>query len=314
MVLIIALGVFWLATGHTSQIHFTHHSMFEGFFKPGSLVSLTAVILTFSGMEIATAHAQDVNNPKQAYPIALILSVLIIFFTMLLGSLAIAIIVPQNELSLVAGIMQAFESFFQFYGIKFLAPVMAICIVIGSLGSVSNWIIAPSRGLFIALQEVNAAKFLHYQNQNQAPSTLLLYQALLVTIITMVFLLMPDVNSSYWYLTVLASQLYMVMYVMMFITAIVARFKFPDIDRPFTIPGGKKGLFFICSLGALVSIFNFIIGFAPPEDINIGDVRNYELALISGLIIMSCPPFFIYWLRNLNTPPALENRMETSSN
>lgn len=299
MGLIIILGIVWLTTGHDLQLTFSAESLMPDFKNPGSLVSLTAVILCFSGMEIATAHAQDVENPQHAYPIALIISVIIIFATMLLGSLAIAIIVPHQQLSLVAGIMQAIQAFFNTYHLGFLIPIMALCITLGTMGSVSNWIIAPNRSLLVALKESDIGHFLHHENKRNAPSSLLITQGILVSLITSIFLFMPNVNSSYWLLTVMASQLYMGMYILMFIAVITLRFKYPTTERPFKIPGGILGVFIIGGFGLIISLFNLFIGFFPPSDLNIGNVRNYEVILISGLVIMSCPPFLMYWLRNL---------------
>ncbi len=299
MGLIILLGIIWVVTGHDLQLTFTTSSFTPNFHDPGSLVSLTAVILCFSGMEIATAHAQDVENPKRAYPIALIISVMIIFTTMLLGSLAIALIVPNQQLSLVAGIMQAIQAFFDTYNLSFLIPIMALCIILGTMGSVSNWIIAPNRGLLVALKESDIAHFLHRENNKNAPSSLLITQGILVSLITSIFIFMPNVNSSYWLLTVMASQLYMGMYILMFVAVVALRLKYPAIERPFKIPGGLPGVLLIGGLGLIISIFNLCIGFFPPSDLDVGSARNYEIILISGIVIMSCPPFFMFWLRNL---------------
>lgn len=300
MTLIIVLGLAWVLTGHTVEISLTKEALTPNFHDPGSLVSLTAVILCFSGMEIATAHAQDVDNPQRSYPIALIISVIIIFTTMLFGSLAIAAIVPNHELSLVAGIMQAIKSFFDAYHLGFLIPIMAICIILGTMGSVSNWIIAPNRGLLVALKEADIAHFLQGENSKKAPSSLLITQGILVTLITSIFIFMPNVNSSYWILTAMASQLYMGMYILMFVAVIYLRIKQPELERPFKIPGGIFGVTLIGCLGLFISIFNLFIGFFPPSDLDTGSIQNYEIILISGLVIMSCPPFILYWLRNFN--------------
>lgn len=299
MGLIIFLGIHWIWTEQPLQISFTAQHLLPSFKDPSLLVSLTAVILTFSGMEIATAHGQDVKNPKRTYPLALIVSVLIIFSTMLLGAISIAIIVPKDDLSLVAGIMQAFNDFFKVYHLTWLTPIIACCIIIGSLGGISNWIMAPSRGLQVALKETELASFLQGENKRHAPTRLLLFQAVLVSLITSLFLFMPNVNSSYWIITVLASQLYMIMYIIMFAAGIYLRYKGAHLERPFKIPGPRNsGMWIVAGVGLLISAFIIVIGFFPPADIDVGNVVTYELLLIGGLILMSAPPFVLYWLQN----------------
>lgn len=297
MVLIISLGFIWFFSGKPIQISFAPEAIMPNWRDPGLLVSLTAVVLTFSGIEIATTHAQDVKNPQRDYPIALLLSVIVIFVTMLLGSLAIAITIPKNELSLVAGIMQAFESFFAAYHLNWLIIAIAMGIIIGSLGSISNWIISPTRGLCIALREENVLHVFHRENKHGAPANLLIAQSVLVTLIAAVFLFMPNVNSSYWVLTVLAAQLYMIMYIIMFAAAMWLRVKHPTLVRPFRVPGGRIGIYVVSGIGILTSVFTLVIGFFPPTDIDVGIQNHYALMLFSGLILMSCPPFLLDWYR-----------------
>ncbi len=150
-------------------------------------------MLSFCGMEIATVHAKDVENPQQAYPRAMLIATLIIVFTLVCGGLAIGIVLPQSEISLVAGIMQAFAAFFAAYHLSFILPFIALTLVIGGMGSVSNWIIAPTRGLLLAAKDGYLPKHLDQQNRFGSPSTLLFYQAILVTLVTIVFLLLPSV-------------------------------------------------------------------------------------------------------------------------
>ena len=102
---------------------------------------------------------------------------------------------------------------------------------------------------------------------------------------------MPSVNASYWLLTALAAQLYMLMYLLMFITAIVLRFKYPETKRPFKIPGGNKGMWIITSMGIIGTLTTLAVSFIPPGNINIGSTLSYETTLIVGLILMCLPPF-----------------------
>ena len=301
MLLIIGLGAFWILAGHPVEISFEFDKMLPSFHDPSLFVSITAVVLCFCGMEIATAHTQDVKNPTRDYPISLILSVIIIFITMFLGSIAIAIIVPQKELSLVAGIMQAFVAFFNAYHWQWMTPIIAIFIIIGSLGSVSNWIIAPSRGLHVALEDAKIAKFLQKKNKHGTPVNLLVYQAVFVTMLSMIFLFMPSINSSYWILTALTAQLYMAMYVLMFFSALRLRHKYPNIKRPFKVPGGMIGIYIVAGLGMMTSLFTIMLGFFPPQGIHVGSLVRYELLLLLGLIVMSSPPFIWYGLKNKRT-------------
>ncbi|BCA94087.1 transporter [Legionella antarctica] len=301
MSLIIGLGVAWITQGNPLQIQFDIPSIVPHLADKSVWVSLTAIIMSFCGIEIATVHANDVKNPQHAFPRALIYSVGIILSTLILGSLAIAVVLPGKDINLVAGIMQAFEAFFTSYHMHWMMPVVAVMLVLGGLGGVSNWIIAPTKGLLVAAEDGNLPEVFQRTNAKGAPVMMLVTQAMIVTILSALFLFMPSVNGSYWLLTALAAQLYMLMYFIMFIAAIKLRLSQPNHIRAFKIPGGMPGMLFVAGIGIVGVVSTLAVSFIPPEGINVGSTARYELTLIVGLILMCSPPFISAWLKSRNT-------------
>lgn len=295
MSLIIGLGVAWITQGNPLQIRFDIPSIVPHLADKSMWVSLTAIMMSFCGIEIATVHANDVENPQHAFPKALIYSVGIILSTLILGSLAIAIVLPGKDINLVAGIMQAFEAFFLSYQMHWMMPIVAVMLVLGGLGGVSNWIIAPTKGLLVAAEDGNLPAAFQRTNAHGAPVVMLVTQALIVTLLSALFLFMPSVNGSYWLLTALAAQLYMLMYFIMFLAALKLRLSEPKHHRPFKIPGGLWGMFFVAGVGIIGVLTTLGVSFIPPADINVGSLLRYELTLILGLLIMCAPPFIGSW-------------------
>jgi glutamate:GABA antiporter len=294
MILIIGLGASWLLSGHPAQIDFSFSSILPNLGDPKMWVSLTGIIMSLCGMEIATIHAQSVKNPAHDFPIALLTSTLILLFTLIFGALAVAIVLPENQMSLVSGIIQTFQTFFYSYNLSWFMPIIAVILVIGSIGGVNNWIIAPTKGLHIATKDGHLPKHFSRSNKHNAPHALLIYQAIIVTLLMLVFFLMPSVNSSYWLLTVMTVQLYMLMYLILFASGIRLRFKYPEQHRPFKIPGKNHlGMLAVASAGILGTLTAFCIGFIPPNSIATGGIMHYESILIIGILLMSAPPFII---------------------
>lgn len=297
MSLIISLGVVWITQGNPLQIQFDVPSIVPHLADQSMWVSLTAIIMSFCGIEIATVHANDVKNPQTAFPKVLIYSVGIILSTLILGSLAIAIVLPQGDINLVAGIMQAFEAFFSSYHMSWMMPIVAVMLVLGGLGGVSNWIIAPTKGLLVAAEDGNLPEAFQRTNAHGAPVVMLFTQATIVTVLSGLFLFMPSVNGSYWLLTALAAQLYMLMYFIMFIAAIKLRFSQPEHPRAFKIPGGILGMLFVAGVGIIGVCATLAVSFLPPEGIDVGSLARYEFTLITGLLLMCLPPFISSWLQ-----------------
>lgn len=297
MVLVILLGSIWLLLKKPIQISITPHSLLPNFHDSTLWISLTGIVLSFCGIEIATVHARDVKNPQRSFPKALFFSTFIIIGTLLAGSLAIALVVPNAQISLVAGNMQAFDVFFKAYHMDWILPLIAVFLVIAGLGSVSNWIIAPTQGLLVAAKEGNLPPTLQKENRKGAPVTILIYQAIIVSILCSVFLLMPSVNGSYWLLTALTSQLYMFMYILMFAAAIRLRYSQPTQERLYKIPGGNLGMWVVAGGGILGSIVTVVVGFFPPTGVQIGSLFRYETILTIGLVVLCLPPFIAYRVR-----------------
>ena len=294
MLCIIGLGCVWYFHHYQHMaLQITPASFLPNIGHTEHIMSITAIGLSLCGIEVATVHTKDVENPKKTFPPALILSAIIIVFTLILGSLAIAAVLPQNKISLVAGIMQAFNAFFTAYHLKWLLPFMAIALVIGGLGAVNNWIIAPARGLMVAAQDHALPKIFTHVNRANAPVSILVGQVVVVGGFCLLYLYFPAVNESYWLLTVLASQLYMVMYAIMFLTCMILRWMLPIDKQAFSIPGGKLGCCIVCGMGLIGVGAIFLAGFVPPPTMHFGSHTHYYQLLITCLVLLSLPPFLL---------------------
>lgn len=296
MVMIIALFAAWIILGHPIQLHFTMASMFPNFSHTENWFALTAIMLGFAGMELATVHIKDVNNPQQTFPKALALSTVIILVTMTLGSLAIACVLPYNKINLVNGTIETFSYFLSVYHLQWLLPIMTILLVIGSLGGIVSWVISPIKGIFQAANHGFLPPFFQKENKHGVPQNLLITQAILVSFVCLAFLLFPGVNASYWLLTALSTQLYMFMYVFMFVSAIALRSKnsYLGDNKNFKIPGGKLGFYTVCLLGLIGCAITIYVGFIPPNGFNIGTTTYYEIIFCTGMLAMIMPILFFY--------------------
>ncbi len=290
---IIGLGCHWFISESPLQIDFSLKSFIPDMSSPEQLVLFAGVLLSFCGMEMSAVHAKDVENPQKNYPKATLISVILILGLSILGVLAIAAVVPKSEISLTAGSMQAFVAFVDAYNLKGLVPWMALLIVIGALASLSTWIVGPSRGLLAAAQSGDLPPTFRQLNPHGMPRPLLILQAGIVTVLSFLFVLMPTVNSAYWILAVLVTQVYLVMYIMMFAAAIKLRYKKPDVPRAYKIPGGNFGMWVVAGMGILSSVFTLIIGFFPPAQIPTGNTAFFVGFLIVGVVVVCLAPSLI---------------------
>lgn len=118
-VLIVVLGIIWFLGGHPLQLHFNQQSFLPSI-DLHSAVLLISVILGYAGMQVASFHIHEVKNPQRDFPKAVLLAALIIIASAVLGTLAIAIVVPGNAIGIVTGIMQALSIFLGAYHLQWL--------------------------------------------------------------------------------------------------------------------------------------------------------------------------------------------------
>lgn len=294
---IIGLGAAWMVMQNPLQIKLGWSHFLPQWHQKQDWVALTAIMTAFLGMELATVHVNDVHEPQKTFPKALFVSVVLILATMIAGSLSIAIVLPHDTIDLVDGVMQAFAHFLSAYHLRFLTPVLTIMILVGSLGGMVNWIISPAKGLLHAGQEGYLPQWLSRENERGVASRVLILQAIIVSLICLAFLLMPSVNGVYWLLTDLSTEVYIMMYVLMFIAAIVLKWCHYMPASGFAIPGGRLGMLVTCLLGLLGCGTTLIVGFFPPKGIDVGSTLYYVGIFSTGITIMLAPVLLLFVYR-----------------
>lgn len=293
---ILVLGLIWFSGNHPLQIHFSTEHLLPNLSETTSWLSLTAIVTSFLGVELASVHIREVHEPQRAFPRALAISVVLVISTIFFGALAIAFVLPKEKISLVNGIADTFSFFLQSFNLVWLLPYIIIMMLIGSFGGMISWIISPTKGLLQAVAKGFLPAFFAKQNANGAPVNLLIIQSLLTSILSLGFLIVPSINSIYWFLTDLSTELYVLMYVLMFIAALTLMNKALTMPGTFKIPGGRIGYVLVCLLGLIGCIIALIIGFLPPGNNNISSHLPYQMifGLTLGIMISPVVIFYLY--------------------
>jgi amino acid transporter len=164
----------------------------------------------------------------------------------------------------------------------------------GAVGSMSTWLLGPCKGLLAAAEMGDLPALFKKTNKRGAPRNLLLVQAGIVSLLSLLFLWMPSINSAYWILLVLTTQLYLLMYLLLFAAVIKLHYKYPHVKRPFRVPGGIIGLWIMGTLGFVSSLISFVIGFFPPQKLAAEGSGWYFGFLAISILILSLLPSVIF--------------------
>lgn len=296
-ILFIIFAVVWLCKHLPIALHFQAHELIPRLGHLNDMSILVSVLVTLVGMEMSSVHANNVRNPRTAYPRAAVISALIILVTFMLTSLAMSILVPPHKIDLINGVIQCLESFSAVVHVNLVGPIL-ILIILGVLAMASTWILGPSRGLQVAAINGEFPEFFAHKNKRDVPSRILCLQGILYTLISSLFVFVPSVASSYWILIALTGELYMLMYFILFFTGLRLRYKYPQVVREYTIPGRwNSGMWLICLLGIVGTVWAFIITFFPPTQFSNLEGGHYVQFLLVSFSIICLLPLLIFMVQ-----------------
>jgi len=273
------------------------HSLVPQLGNLNQLMLLAGMMMAISGMEMSAVHVTEVENPGKNYPLSILIASIIIIFLVVAGSLAIAIVIPTDKLSLSAGVCQAFDELFKAHGLPWLTPIISFLLAYGALTMVVTWMAGPSKGVREVAKEGYLPKFWQKENDKGMPVGMLIVQAAFSSILSLVVIFMPTVSGAFWIMSALAAQLYLVMYLLMFAAAIKLRYTQPDVERPYKIPGGKFGMWLVSGIAFISCIFIMIFGFIPTQavrDKGTASMVGYVAFLLIGVIVFVATPIIFY--------------------
>jgi len=295
-ILIILLGVWWIGSGQTLVIpHLTLGAMIPTI-DLSTLPFFATIILLFAGMEMAGFHALETRNPQKDFPMAMALSAVIIVVCTVLATLAIAVVIPASQLNLASGVMQAIQYFFNAAQIPWLVAPMAVLITVGGVVSLAAWLIGPAKGLGIVAEEGNMPPLFDRTNKYGAPVAVLLIQALIGSMISLLYVFLPSVNQAYWILSAMTVELLCIVYILVFASVIKLRYSQPDTPRPFKIPGGIAGIWIVGGLGLFGTTLAFVVGLMPPSFFASNGLA-YVFSVLLGTFLLAVPPLVFLKLK-----------------
>ncbi|MFJ9633621.1 APC family permease [Streptomyces sp. NPDC101175] len=281
--ILVVLGMVFLAQGNPSAAPMTSSHLLPEWTGLASLVLIVNNFLSYSGMEMNAVHVSSLKDPAKEYPKSMFLAMGLVLLIFILPALAISWVVPSDQTSLTAGVMQAFNAFFSYFHIGWMTPIAAVMLVSASLGGMLTWLAGPSKGLLeISRSEGYLPPFLQKLNRFGVQQNILVTQGVVTTVIALGYALLPNVSSVYWIFSTITTQVYLIVYLLMFAAAMRLRRTQPDHPRGYRVPA----LHLLCTVGLLASVAALAIGFVPPSQFGGGSIWSYIGIIGGGLVIL----------------------------
>jgi len=304
-VILIVLGAVWLIAGNKSQVPMEAGDVIPPFTGLASIVLIVSNFLAYAGMEVNAVHADDMKQPGKQYPRAIFVAAGLILLVFILPTLAIAFVVPKSQLGLTTGINIAFQAYFEHWNIGWATAIISAAIALGALASVITWIAGPSKGLLAAARTGLLPPWLQKQNKAGVQVGILVSQGVIVTILAGLFVVIPNVSAAFFTLVDMAAALYLIMYMLMFASAITLRRKAPNVKRDYRVPMMPL----VAGVGFFASLAAFLLGFIPPSGLAGIPSSAYPWVMGAVIIVLGIPPLLFYAFRK----PSWDQRDKTQS-
>jgi amino acid transporter len=217
-------------------------------------------------------------------------------------------VIPAQQISFTAGVMQAFDSLLGHFGLAFGVPLLAIALAVGAFAGMMAWLDGPSEGLLrIGREQGFLPPYFQKVNGQGIEVRILAAQGTVITLIALLYAFIPSVSHAYWIFAVMATQVYMIMYVLMFIAAMRLRRSQPDQARGYRVPA----LGLLCVVGTVSSVAALAIGFIPPSQFGHSNPLEYGVLILAGILVIGIiPPLLMdrlrkpEWKAAVGEPPA----------
>ena len=146
---IIVLGLWWTASGKHSEIPFHATAIIPAWHGLASLVYAAGIVVAFAWHGDRRVLPPDVTrNVKRTYPGSVLVAAVTVATLSILGSVAIAMVVPGSQIELAGGIIQAVSVFFAKLGISALIKPFGVLVIIGVLcAGLASWSMGPAEGM-----------------------------------------------------------------------------------------------------------------------------------------------------------------------
>ena len=288
-VALIGGGVAWVVAGkHVALPPFSLAHLLPAW-DLGRLPFVSSLLLAFTGLEVSGYYALVVRNPQRDYPKAMALALVAISGLSIFATLAIALAIPADNISLSGGVVQTFVLIFGAFGLRWMAPVLAVLTAVGAVALMISWLVGPLLSLAEVARNGLLPPAFRALSARQVPAAVMLWQAVLITIVSIAFALVPSVNQAYWVLTATTTALLGFYYLPIFAAVIRLRYTQPDAPRPFRIPGGVPGVWLVGCVGLIATAFAVGISLERPSNVTFVSASVYAGAMIVLALVWMTP-------------------------
>ena len=222
----------------------------SGFFPTDATVLLGVIgviVFQWIGFELQTNASEEMENPQRDIPRAVYASGVISFLGYAIPIIGVVLILSQKQLSNVAGFVTAYQFGSQtvFGGAApFFNHLAALAFVFVLLSSGTTWLMGSDRLMAIgALAGSGPQQLGYFSSRFGTPIVVNVLSGIIATIFMLITFLVTGGGLHAYFAAVLGLVISTTTfsYILIFPALLTLRRKYPNVKRPFVVPGGNAG-------------------------------------------------------------------------
>lgn len=285
------------AFGHIPDTFFPASSGAESSTNGFELFS--QIMWIFIGLEIASTRANEIDNPKRNYPIALFtVLILMVVFNLTLGFISAALI-PNDMIQLSDAIILPLVVIFESWELPGMVSLLGFLMAFGMFSQMNSWVLGPSNSMFASAREGCMPHFFHKKTKTDVPIVFVIAQATIISLLAGLYtgLTMAGLGNVYGILLNETIILYCIAYVYMIVSYIITKHKKLISSAGFVVPWGAKGAWIAAIFGLCAVILCVVMTFFQAQP-------TFEFTLIQnigvyigGTVVFLAFPFALSFTR-----------------
>jgi amino acid transporter len=224
----------------------------------GFLAVIGSIVFLLVGFELESGASEEMVNPQRDVPVGVLRSgvITVVLYIMVVAGILIAL--PEKTLNNASGFTNAFQVVNQGVfgtggGAKFLGYIFAVIIILTLVGSGSVWILGSCRVQAMAALDGAAPRILGRFSKQGTPIAMAILSGIIGSffVIYIFAVLKGSLTSFFSVMLALALSTAVLCYLFSLPAVITLRRKFPEVKRPFRVPGGPVVLWLCVILSEL---------------------------------------------------------------
>ena len=322
----VILALAFIISGHSHGTNLNPANLIPSNFSLIVSVILPVIIFQFVGFELQNGAGEEMHNPQRDVPRSIIRAGIVAALAYALFLFFILMALPKDQLSNVGSFLSAFQSVITVIPgplATVLGWFVALAFVLSLASSGGTWIIGADRTYAMSALDRTAPMLLgRFSGKYGTPIAVNTMSGIVATLTMAAAILISSFSGG-----TLAALFSVVIgftistttlsYLFIFPTYLILRYKYPNIRRPYKVPGGMVGAWIVTLLPtAYAAIGSYFILIPATISVSGIDKTTYIITQFAALgVIFALAVVFYVWghLEKRNQDVVVELNLETDT-